>query len=197
MPTTIAAGDSTNGVTITPSNDNALTLQTGPAGSKVNAVAFASDGTATMLQQPKLAASAVVSMVRLNTANGYGSTNTAIRRFSTVVTNVGSDITYADSATLGASFTINTAGVYSISYTEQFNASGDIGISLNSTQLSTSPNSITAADRLVVGQTGGVNQAQTVSTALYLASGAVIRPHSGVPSGSQPSLAQFTITRVA
>ena len=54
MPTTIAAGDSTNGVTITSSNDNALTLQTGPAGSKVNAVALASDGTATLLNGPTI-----------------------------------------------------------------------------------------------------------------------------------------------
>ena len=40
------------------------------------------------------------SMVRLNTANGYGSTNVCIRRFTNVVTNQGSDITYVDSATL-------------------------------------------------------------------------------------------------
>ena len=52
-----------------------------------------------------------LSYVRLNTANGYGSTNTKIRRFTNIVNNVGTDITYADSATLGNTFTINANGV--------------------------------------------------------------------------------------
>src|SRR5574343_66244 len=76
---------------------------------------------------------ALPSMVRLNTANGYGSTNTKIRRFTNVVTNQGSDITYTDSATLGASFTINTAGVYAVSYGDQFSGTASMGLSLNTT----------------------------------------------------------------
>lgn len=48
MPTLLTAGDGTNGVVITSSNDNALTIQTGAAGAKVNAAAFASDGTMTL-----------------------------------------------------------------------------------------------------------------------------------------------------
>jgi len=46
------------------------------------------------------------SQIRLNTPNGYGSTNTKIRRFLNVVENQCPDVTYADSATLGASFTV-------------------------------------------------------------------------------------------
>ena len=38
------------------------------------------------------------SMVRLNTSNGYGSTNVKIRRFTNIITTQGSDITYVDSA---------------------------------------------------------------------------------------------------
>lgn len=196
MPTLITAGDSTNGAVITSSNDNALTIQTGPNGSKVNAIAFASDGTATMLKQPKLDASAVVSMVRLNTANGYGSTNTCIRRFTTVVTNVGSDITYADSATLGASFTINTPGVYAISYSDFFTGASEMGVSLNSTQLSTSIVSITAADRVAQSTTPANGSTSTAVTTLYLPSGSVIRPHTaGLGNGGAQTA--FTITRVA
>ena len=51
--------------------------------------------------------------------NGFGSTNTIVRRFSNVVVNIGSAITYADDLTYGASFLINTPGVYAITYTEQ------------------------------------------------------------------------------
>lgn len=51
--------------------------------------------------------------------NGFGSSNTIVRRFSTVDVNVGQCITYADDSVYGASFLINCQGVYSISYTDQ------------------------------------------------------------------------------
>lgn len=54
---------------------------------------------------------------QLGGAGNYGSTNDNIRRFKTIVdASGGSDITYADSATLGSKFTINTAGLYFMSY---------------------------------------------------------------------------------
>lgn len=137
------------------------------------------------------------SMVRLNTANGYGSTNTKIRRFTNTVTNTGSDITYADSAANGASFTINTPGVYAISYSDIFNAQAANGISLNSSQLTTAIQSITVADRLCVADTGGSSFSATVATTIYLSAGAVVRAHTNGAADSVPALAQFTITRVA
>ena len=54
--------------------------------------------------------------VYVNSGNGLGSVNTYVRRFTTTVRNVGTAITYADSATLGASFTINETGFYSVYY---------------------------------------------------------------------------------
>jgi hypothetical protein len=140
----------------------------------------------------------IQSMVRLHTANGNGSTNTAIRRFSTVVTNVGSDITYADSATLGATFTINNAGVYAISYTDNLGNANEIGLSLNSSQLSTSILSITAADRLKSATTGGLAFSQCADWTGYLSAGAVIRAHGAVsPAVGTNALANFTIARVS
>jgi hypothetical protein len=140
----------------------------------------------------------VQSMVRLHTVNGYGSTNTRIRRFTNVVTNQGADITYADSATLGASFTINTAGVYAISYSDQFNAVSAMGLSLNSTQLSVTILDITTADRLVVSLTAGTNVIGASATTVYLAAGSVIRAHTdSTVTGTSPNTCQFTITRVA
>lgn len=52
MPSLITAGGATIGAQIVSATDGALTLQTGPDGSKVNALAFASDGTPTFLKQP-------------------------------------------------------------------------------------------------------------------------------------------------
>jgi hypothetical protein len=136
------------------------------------------------------------SMVRLNTHNGYGSTNTKIRRFTNVVTNTGSDITYADSAANGAIFTINTDGIYSISYSDSFNASSTFGISLNSSQLTTAVQSITIGDVLAASMTPAANTPGTVSVTLLLSAGDVIRAHT---DGAAAGLGRqfFTITRVA
>lgn len=137
------------------------------------------------------------SMVRVNTANGYGSTNTAIRRFSNVVTNQGSDITYADSAANGASFTINTSGVYSISYSDQFNSSSGFGISLNSNQLTSGITTITASHVVAIGRTVSSSNADCVSATLYLAAGDVIRAHGNLDASGVGPAAQFIISRVA
>ena len=140
----------------------------------------------------------IQSMVRLHTANGNGSTNTAIRRFSTVVTNVGSDITYADSATLGATFTIVNSGNYEISYTDNLGNANEIGLSLNSSQLTTSIVSITAADRLKSATTGGASFSQGADWSGYLTAGSVIRVHGAVsPAAGTAALANFTIARVS
>lgn len=197
MPaTTITAGDATNGSAVTAGgNDGTLKLQTGPAGAKVDAVTFAADGTPTFIKQPVLP---VQSMIRLNTGNGFGSTNTAIRRFTNTVVSQGSDITYADSATLGASFTINTSGVYAISYSDSLSTQNAIGISLNSSQLTTYILSITAAGVLDYKMCGLAQYPDQVSVTAYLPAGSVIRAHTntGVAAGAY-GIARFTITRVA
>lgn len=140
---------------------------------------------------------ALPSMVRLNTANGYGSTNTMIRRFTTTITNQGTDITYADSATLGASFTINTNGVYAISAKYLMTSANTVmGISLNSSQLTTSISAINITDALSIAQTYTAGTNSNCSWTGYLPSGSIIRPHedSSASSGTGHS---FTITRVA
>jgi len=136
------------------------------------------------------------SMVRLNTGNGFGSTNTVIRRFTNVVTNLGADITYADSATLGSSFVINTSGVYAISYSDSFAGGSDMGLSLNSNQLSTGINSITVADRLAHSQTANASTIMLVSWTGYLIVGSIIRPHDDT-NGTGSRLSLFTISRVS
>ena len=138
------------------------------------------------------------SMVQLNTANGYGSTGTMIRRFTNVVTNQGADITYTDSAANGASFTINTSGVYAISYCDQMTGTVWLGISLNSNQLSTIISTINANNVLSAAVTPSANGGTVVSWIGYLVVGSVIRPHnSGGTTGTNPNACNFTITRVA
>jgi len=133
---------------------------------------------------------------------GYGSVNTCIRRFLNTVENIGSAITYTDSATLGGSFTINERGVYSITRMDQnFTAAGNnIGISLNSTQLTTSITSITNADRLGLVGINALSDPAIVTITIGLDSGDVIRAHDSV-SGSADAQANancyFTICKVS
>ena len=196
MPSIIQAGNAAStGLVTTGATDGILELRSGTAAGGTVAMTVDAAQNITFTEQPIVP---VQSMVRLHTANGYGSTNTVIRRFTTVVTNQGSDITYADSAALGATFTINANGVYAISYSGHFNVANGLGISLNSTQLTTDIQSINAADRLTYADTGGVDFTGAVSSVLYLTAGAVIRAHTnGTASGVAPERAQFTITRVA
>jgi hypothetical protein len=137
------------------------------------------------------------SSVRLNTANGYGSTNTKIRRFTNTVDNLGTAITYADSATLGASFTVNEDGIYHISYSDIFSTGSNLGISKNSSQLTTQVNGITVADRLDISTTSAADFSNVATWQGNLIKNDVIRPHTnGVSSGTLPDQAQFTISKV-
>jgi hypothetical protein len=143
-------------------------------------------------------AAPVQSMVRLHTSNGYGSTNTKIRRFSTVLTNIGSDILYADSATLGATFTVTAPGVYAISYVDNFSTNGNnFGLSLNSTELSTDVGSIAAADVLLTGYIPDNGPRHNLAITVYLRAGDVVRAHTSGTASGLPSLCYFAMTRVA
>jgi len=140
-----------------------------------------------------------VSCVRVRTANGYGSTNVAIRRFSTVVDNIGADISYADSASLGASFTVNTAGIYTVSFCDQFNTSGWLGVTLNTTAPAAGlPSGPPASEVLAQAYTSTNTANGCVSWTGYLPAGAVLRPHcGGSPSGTSPTTSTMTVARVA
>lgn len=137
------------------------------------------------------------SMVRVNGSSGAGSTNTAIRRFTTTVTTQGTDITFTQSPVNGDSWTTNVNGVYGISYTDSFNTGSDFGLSLNSNQLTTGFNSITAANKLAAGQTTGANVANTCSTTIYLPAGSVIRAHFDPTNSAGSRTPLFTITRIS
>lgn len=133
--------------------------------------------------------------------NGFGSTNTKIRRFNTSAT-TGTDITYADSATNGASFTINTAGIYSICYND-YNAGGGFfaGISLNSSNNTTNIETLTYAQGKRASATaqagGGANNGPSCCRTMPLAVNDVIRPHTNGSGTNNDDNTIFTICRVA
>lgn len=132
----------------------------------------------------------------LTTGNGMGSTSTKIRRYTTTETNTGSSISYpGDSATLGAEITILKEGVYSMTVVDaQAVGNCGIGLSLNSNQLTTAIETITASARLChVVITNNVDGTATVVRRLIV--GDVIRSHiGGLPDGT--TLTKFSITRL-
>ncbi len=136
------------------------------------------------------------SEVTLTAGNGNGSVNTAIARFTTPQRNVGNDITYADSATLGASFTINTPGLYAITVVMLGTAGNAAGVSVNSAQLTTGVQAITAATRPVYCHIPNANQAFVASTVVRLAAGDVVRCHITNAGANADANSSFSIKKV-
>jgi hypothetical protein len=143
------------------------------------------------------------SQIWLTGGNGHGSTNTRIRRFTTIVRNIGMAVTLTQSSTLGDIFTINKGGLYSIEY--QDGRSGNNakhGISLNSNQLTTDIESITNEHRLGGSWVadGTVTESFSYISLNVLASlnaTNVIRPHTdGTPSITDNAYSRLVIRRI-
>jgi len=143
-----------------------------------------------------LVSNSVRQMVRVDTANGYGSTNTKIARFTNIITNLGSDITYADSATLGGSFTINVDGVYSVTAFYSGAAGFNAGISLNTTVPTTNIYSIPKAEMIAAAQSPVNEYATTMGTTMFLSAGSVLRFHTAGVAFGTVIPAQMCVTRV-
>ncbi len=182
-PATSAVLTIANGKTLTVNNTVTLT------GTDSSTLTFGAGGT--------LAYTDGLTRIRLHTANGYGSGSTKIRRFTTTVVNTGTGVTYLDDSTTGSTFTITVAGLYGITYTDNFNGSDQLGISLNSSELTTAILGITVADRLVACGTIGANDTQSVNWIGYLAANDVIRPHSGGAAATTSARANFSIFRLS
>jgi hypothetical protein len=128
--------------------------------------------------------------------NGFGSIGTTTRRFTTTETSTGSAITYSDSATNGASFTINEDGIYSISANDFSSSNVAFGITLNSIALSTSIQSIDPPTRLGLCFVSN-SIANAISITLKLSVGDVIRQQNEGAGWDTTTYASFRITKVA
>ena len=137
------------------------------------------------------------SEIWLYSANGYGSGNTKVRRWTTVARNLGSAMTLTQSAANGDMVTINEDGMYSVSYSDQFNASNAFGITRNSTQGTTSINGTTRANIIASAQTPGASVGSLVQVTLFLMAGDFLWAHTeGSASGTQTYNEDFHISKV-
>ena len=131
--------------------------------------------------------------------NGYGSTNTKIRRFASTQTSTGSDITYADSATLGGSFTINTAGLYSIYLTDRCSSgNAQMGASLNASSGTADLGNLSATQILIYTNTDATsNLNMSGSRVVRLAATDIVRAQSaGTLTGIGSETVVFAVIRV-
>jgi len=140
--------------------------------------------------------------LKVHAGNGHGSTDTKIRRFSSIdanYNNPGTAITYAESAANGSTFTINEDGIYDLSYNDGTNATlSDMGITVNSFELSTSISSVSGGNIVATSASGeGTGSFGNIAASRQFSAGDVIRAHTdGTPDRTLNSQVQFTITQV-
>lgn len=140
------------------------------------------------------------SYISVYNGNGHGSTNNKIRRFTTTLETSGSAIAYADSATLGASFTINESGIYSIHYGDYGSGGCVVGISRNASgsDLTTAIGVLSVPAAFLSGVNVSANNPMQTSWTGYLAAGDVVRPHTdGNPNVGSDLRVKMTICKVS
>lgn len=139
------------------------------------------------------------SQVHYYTGNGYGSTNTRIRRFLTKYIYLGDAITFADSAANGSSFTINEPGVYSITYSDDgVSSGGTCNVSVNAASLTTAPASSEIIVRFRQDGIGG-SSPTSGSACVYLNAGDIVRAHNDDQSANSTTAGatRFNIIKVS
>jgi hypothetical protein len=138
-------------------------------------------------------------IVTVHTGNGHGSSSTKIRRFTTAMTNTGTAITYADSATLGASFTINEDGFYELFYADSRAGGGcRYGASLNTASPTQAISSIGVAERILpncVIVTAAVSA--PITRTVKLVATDIIRPHTDGTVDATGDECIFSIRKVS
>jgi len=135
--------------------------------------------------------------IRLHTGNGHGSTNTVIRRFTTKSIDIGTCLTHVDSATLGMTITIDEDGVYCITYSDVVSTGGaSLGISLNSSELTTNIKDITAVDRIGISNNSGAGFTEQVVACVPLSATDIIRAHTDTTQNGVTDINMFTIVKV-
>ncbi len=133
-------------------------------------------------------------------ANGVGSVNNKIKRFSNILQNKGSSVTYVDSSTSGGSFTVNENGVYHISYMDSSGTAQHFAISKNAigtTESNSLPSENVLADSFQ-SDLDSLTRANSVAWSGYLNAGDIIRAHiqGSYSAPENPTLVKFTIAKL-
>ncbi len=140
-------------------------------------------------------------IVRGTCASKGGSTSgeTTVVNYSASIISTGSDITFtARTTTTGDKYTINTAGVYCVWLSYQGAAADNIGITVNSSGLSTSVQSLTASQVPCSTDVPATNRQATLCMSFALAVNDVVRVQTeaaSTPGGATTS--RFGIARVS
>lgn len=130
------------------------------------------------------------SAVRADTGAGFGSTNTLVRRYASIVDNTGGDVTAVQSSINGDSFVINTSGVYAVSCSDDCNSGVALVITKNQINATAGTN--------ILANSSGTSQWITASSQVYLTKGDIIRVIASAPANilSASTSAKFSITKV-
>jgi hypothetical protein len=131
------------------------------------------------------------SCVRLSGGNGYGSTNLTTRRFASTIQNIGSDIQYIDSPTLGGQFIAQSSGLYNVSYSEESTTAG----AESSVQLKVN-GVLVAFDNQVYNTSAGISRHASLSWQGYLTIGDIVAGNVSAAANSNGSTVLFTISKV-
>jgi hypothetical protein len=140
--------------------------------------------------------------VMVSVGNGHGSSYQGIRRFTTTNLNVGTAITYADSATQGASFTINEEGLYAIQSSDIAGVAYSAGASVNASagDCNVAIQAVAAANILFVEYTvaGGAQGISLEGACVrYCFGGDVIRAHTDGGPTSTLVYTRMHITKIS
>lgn len=131
----------------------------------------------------------------LDTGNGYGSTNTAVRRFSNIRLNNGTNLTLTQSSTLGDFITCNVAGVYHIMAQDYDGGAGwQSGITVNGATLTSNAGALTYAQGKRASYFGASTQYNGNSVPVILAVGDVIRVQGNATGTTDNTILHVTQT---
>jgi len=139
------------------------------------------------------------SMIFVDTGNGHGATNTTVRRFVNVRRYAG-NVTYADSSTNGATFTVATGGAgawFMCAYEYRSGAQAQVGITLNGASLTTSIASITYANGFRARGAANTNsETASACTVESLADADIIRVQTTGSESNTDSRTSFFMVRL-
>jgi len=117
--------------------------------------------------------------IYMTTPNGHGLVDLNIRGYSVTQRSVGTAFSHAYTADNGSVFTILENGKYDIQVADVAGVTGHIGISLNSSELSTNVKIITASSRLCIQSDPITGQSlYTAAQGVTLSVGDKIRAHT-------------------
>lgn len=135
--------------------------------------------------------------VTLHTGNGFGSTNTGVRRFTTVLVNTGTALTLTQSAGNGDSVAVVDTGLYAMTYQDLSPASTNFfGVTVNGSDLTSSPSACTVATRAVMAWLSSSSRPGAVTRVMRLTAGDVVRCQAGSDVTGTSDQTYFSICKV-